>query len=163
MPTKVKFVEYGEQAKVKIVNYGEDMQVTPVEYGEQMKVKIVEYGEDFKVKIVRDTGACLITTACFEAAGLPDDCIELETMRCFRDEYLVSSTEGRKMIKEYYQIAPGIVEAIRREENSGIIFADIFRQVKEIVSLIKAGDLENAITYYKGMVIRLKQQYQNNL
>jgi hypothetical protein len=25
MPTKVTFVEYGEQAKVKIVSYGEDM------------------------------------------------------------------------------------------------------------------------------------------
>ena len=163
MPTKVKFVEYGEQAKVKIVNYGEDMQVTPVEYGEQMKVKIVEYGEDFKVKIVRDTGACFITTACVEAAGLPDNCIELETMRCFRDEYLANSLEGRRMIKEYYQTAPSIVKAIRREENSDVVFADIFRQIKEIVSLINSGDLENAITYYKEMVLRLKQQYQNNL
>ncbi len=33
MPTKVKFVEYGEQAKVRIVEYGEDMKVIPVELG----------------------------------------------------------------------------------------------------------------------------------
>ena len=105
------------------------------------------------------SGPCFITTACVEAAGLPDNCTELETMRYLRDEYLVKSVGGKKMIQEYYEIAPSIVEKIGREENSNEVFSAIFNNIREIVSLIKTGDLESATAYYKEMVVRLKQRY----
>ena len=163
MPTKVKFVEYGEQSKVKIVSYGEDMQVIPVEYGEQIKVKIVEYGEDFKVKIVQDTSSCFITTACVEAAGLPDDCIELQTLRQFRDSYLQKSKEGRRMIREYYKVAPRIVKEIRKKTNSSEILSEIFEDIKKIVSQIKNGNSRKAIISYKDIILRLEKEYTHDI
>lgn len=105
------------------------------------------------------SGPCFITTACVEAAGLSDNCTELETMRYLRDEYLAKSDEGKRLIQEYYEIAPSIVEKIRREENSDEIFSAIFNSIREIVSLIKAGDLESATAHYKEMVLRVKQKF----
>lgn len=105
------------------------------------------------------SGPCFITTACMEAAGLPDNCTELETMRYFRDGYLAKSDEGKRMIEEYYEIAPRIIERIKRDENSDEVFSGIFTDIRKTVSLIKIGDLESATAQYKGMVLRLKQNF----
>ena len=102
------------------------------------------------------SGSCFITTACVEAAGLSDNCTELETMRYFRDAYLAKSDGGKRMIEEYYEIAPRIVERIKRDENSDDVFSGIFNEIRRTVSLIKIGNLESATVQYKGMVLRLK-------
>ena len=83
-------------------------------------------------------------------------------MRHFRDGYLAKSDEGKKMIQEYYEIAPSIVEKIRKEENGKEIFSDIFDDIRQTVSLIKIGDLENAATHYKEMVSIVKQKFDKN-
>jgi hypothetical protein len=159
-PVKVKFVEYGEQARVKIVNYGEDMQVIPVEYGEQMRVKIVEYGEDFKVKIVQqDTSLCLITTACVEAKGLPDNCLELNTMRAFRDSYIKSLPDGEEIIREYYQVAPQIVARINRTDNWQEVYLNLYEQLVLIVELICRGENDEALRNCLRIFNELKQRY----
>ena len=72
---------------------------------------------------------------------------------------LAGSDEGKKMIQEYYEIAPTIVETIGREENSKEILGDIFSDIRGIVSLVKIGDLEDATEHYKEMVLGLKQRY----
>jgi len=159
MPTKVKFVEYGEQSKVKIVNYGEDMQVIPVEYGEQMKVKIVEYGEDFKVKVVKDTGPCFITTACVEAKGLPDNCLELNTVRAFRDSYIRALPNGEEILREYYEVAPQIVAGINRSENRRQVYFDLYEQLALNVELIRSRKNEEVFKNYLGIINELKQRY----
>ena len=105
------------------------------------------------------SGMCFITTACVEAAGLFDNCNELETMRYLRDEYLAKSVDGKRMIQEYYEIAPSIVEKMKREDNSKEVFCDIFNDIMGTVSLVKSGDLESATARYGGMVVRLKQRY----
>jgi predicted RNA-binding Zn-ribbon protein involved in translation (DUF1610 family) len=105
----------------------------------------------------RAGGLCFITTACVEAAGLPDNCTELETMRYLRDTYLAKSDDGKRMIQEYYEIAPSIVEKIKRYENTNEVFGDIFDKIRGIVSLIKIGDLESATAHYKEMVLRLEE------
>ena len=104
-------------------------------------------------------GLCFITTACVEAAGLPGNCTELEPMRYLRDEYLAKSDDGKRMIQEYYEIAPSIVEKIKREDNSKEVFGDISNDIRGIVLLIKTGNLESATEHYKDMVLRLKQKY----
>lgn len=159
MPTKVKFVEYGEQAKVKIVRYGEDMQVIPVEYGEQMKVKIVEYGEDFKVKIVKDTSLCFITTACIEAKGLSDNCPELNTVRAFRDSYIRALPNGEKILHEYYEVAPQIVAGINKSENRRQVYFDLYEQLALNVELIRSGKNEKVFRNYLRIFNELKQKY----
>lgn len=108
------------------------------------------------------SGGCFITEACVEAAGLPDDCMELQTLRDFRDNYLQKSVEGRRMIREYYEIAPIIVEEIRRRSNCDEIFSEIFEEIKGIVLQIRLGNSRKAITSYKAMVSRLKKEYVHN-
>lgn len=60
----------------------------------------------------KDKRLCLLTTACVRARGLGDDCIELQTLRTFRDEYVKGLPGGQEAIREYYEIAPAIVRAI---------------------------------------------------
>lgn len=159
MPTKVKFVEYGEQAKVKIVSYGEDMQVIPVQYGEQMKVKSVDYGEDFKVKIVQDTNPCFITTACIEAKGSPDNCPELTTVRAFRDSYIKGLPDSEEILREYYELAPQIVAGINRTDNPQQIYLNLYEELVSTVELIRQGKDDEVFRNYLRMLNELKQRY----
>lgn len=158
MPTKVKFVEYGEQAKVKIVDWGEDIEVIPVEFGEQMRVKIVEWGEDLKVKITQDTG-CFITTACAKAKGLPDNCVELNTLRKFRDQYVKSLSDGEKIIKHYYKIAPLIVKRIDQLNNSKDIYFTIWEDVLNCVDLINSNNYNKAMEEYYRIIKELERKF----
>ena len=57
-------------------------------------------------------GLCFITTAVCEELGKPDDCEELTAFRAFRDGYLRACPDGEDLIREYYDIAPGIVTCI---------------------------------------------------
>jgi hypothetical protein len=102
---------------------------------------------------------CFITDACVQAMGLPDNCRELQTLRWFRDNYLQKSREGRKIIKEYYEFAPEIVEEIKRRPNNKEIFKEIFKQIRKIVTQIESGNSMLAIKTYRHMIMQLKQKY----
>jgi hypothetical protein len=58
---------------------------------------------------------CFITTACCEALGLDNDCFELRTLRCYRDEVLAYRPGGVADIAAYYQLAPLILAQLPRE------------------------------------------------
>ena len=107
----------------------------------------------------QSSGLCFITTACVEAAGFPDTCRELESLRYLRDEHLAKSDDGKKEIDDYYKIAPKIIEKIRGERNSKEVFNCIFDEIQGISSIITSGDLEKATEYYKEMVLTLKKRY----
>lgn len=55
------------------------------------------------------SGACFLTTACTETLGLADDCVELRTLRAFRDRSLARSANGRALVAHYYEVAPVIL------------------------------------------------------
>lgn len=78
-------------------------------------------------------------------------------------EHLAKSDNGERRIQEYYEIAPSIVEKIKREDNSKEVFGDIFNDIRGIVSLIEIGDLKRATAHYNEMALRLKQKYEINL
>ena len=63
------------------------------------------------------SGGCFLTTACCEYKGLPDDCDELQAMRRIRDEYIRNQPYGDKLIRNYYESAPGIVQKINERED----------------------------------------------
>jgi hypothetical protein len=92
-----------------------------------------------------------------EAAGLPGNCTELKAMRYFRDDYLAKSDEWKRRIEGYYEIAPHLIERIKREESSDDIFSGVFCEIIKTVSLIKIGNLESATAQYNGMVHRLNK------
>lgn len=86
-------------------------------------------------------GFCLIVTACIEHAGLPYDCPELQIMRMFRDSYVIKRPDGVSLVKEYYKIAPTILQRIisSNEKDAKLIF--MLDKIREVTAMIEAGDL----------------------
>lgn len=104
-------------------------------------------------------GGCFLTTACVDARGLPDDCLELTTLRSFRDKILMPSAMGKKMVGEYYRIAPEIVETVNSFGNSSEIWNGVYLDVQRAVSLVSRGEFNKAFEHYKDMTTKLKRKY----
>lgn len=100
---------------------------------------------------------CFLTTACTAARGLPDDCVELQTLRAFRDGYMkVQATNGAAMIREYYQTAPTLVSAINARDNAAEIHDWMYRDlVLPSVRFIQRGQNARALDHYAGFVADL--------
>jgi hypothetical protein len=58
------------------------------------------------------SGGCFITAAACQQLGKTNDCYELNLLRTYRDEWLAYQPDGKKLVQEYYSIAPKIVDAI---------------------------------------------------
>lgn len=100
---------------------------------------------------------CFLTSACVEYLGKPDDCEELTKLRSFRDGYLKAREGGKKLIEEYYQIAPLIVEKINQSNERDKHYAYIYETVQNCLTYIDEGKDEKALELYKAMVVCLKE------
>lgn len=106
------------------------------------------------------SGGCFLTSACVEAMGLPDDCVELTTLRRLRDEWLVLQPGGQAEIDEYYRIAPCIVEKLHSEPDGLEILRRMYReQILPCVTDALAGKPADAHRRYREMVDALKEKY----
>lgn len=106
------------------------------------------------------SGGCYLTSACVEAKGLPDNCYELGVLRNFRDGYLAKVRGGEEEIREYYNIAPTIVNNIKKLPNSITVFEKIYEElVMPCVKLIDEGENEKAHEHYRAYTIALKELY----
>ena len=106
------------------------------------------------------SGWCFITSACTEAKGLPDDCHELTALRSLRDGYMRSIPEGEKEIREYYEVAPLIVSAIKEREDGTQRLRELYNwMVLPCVKLIDEGKPEDAHSLYKKWVNDLVKYY----
>ncbi len=95
---------------------------------------------------------CYITTACVEYKGLEDDCFILETLRKFRDEYMLTTEVGKALVEEYYKTAPAIVVKIKQSKHARDIFEDIFQNyLSKAVSLIMCNKYPEAQSLYTEM------------
>ena len=95
---------------------------------------------------------CFLTSAACELRGLPDDCHELSVLRCFRDDVLVMSREGRALVEEYYREAPRLVPLVKvngEQDNT-------WREIQLTVDHIEQGNHLAAIAAYRGMFERLR-------
>lgn len=118
------------------------------------------YEECPRYKGRNGSGGCFITSACTEDRGLPDDCVELTTLRAFRDGYMKSLPQGQDEICQYYHIAPAIVDKIHSLSNAKEIFDSIYIElVLPCVELIKLGNNEAAYLKYRDYVQLLRRQY----
>ncbi len=106
-----------------------------------------------------EEGNCFLTTACIKYYGLKDDCYELKTLREFRDNYLLSSTQGKELVKQYYKVAPIIVKSLEADSRRKILFEEIFSQIKLACLAIERGEFDNATKIYESAVINLYQKY----
>jgi hypothetical protein len=97
---------------------------------------------------------CFLTTACTAARGLPDDCMELQTLRSFRDGYMkTQASDGAAMIREYYQTAPAVVSAINALDDAAEIYDWMYRDlVVPSVRFIQHGQNARALDHYAGFL-----------
>lgn len=105
-------------------------------------------------------GLCYITTAVCESLGRPDDCYELNLLRNYRDTYLSSKDEGRRIVEEYYDIAPTIVNRIRRADDATEIFQGIWNDyLQPCVKMIEQNQMDECQDCYTDMVHNLQKKY----
>ena len=107
-------------------------------------------------------GGCYLTTACVVSKGLPDDCDELQTLRIFRDSYLISLDNGKEQVEEYYHMAPSVVSAINKGKNSSEIWSLVYDElVAPCVQMIKSGQNDSAYNHYRTYSMKLYAKYCN--
>lgn len=102
--------------------------------------------------------ACYLTSACVGYLGKPDDCYELTTLRAFRDGYLKGTAEGDALVKQYYEVAPKIVEQIEATGKQQQYYEYIYDVVKQCVACIENGDQEGALSRYRDMTLKLQSE-----
>lgn len=103
---------------------------------------------------------CFVTTAVCRSLRKPGDCREIVLMKRFRDGYFSRSEEGKRLIEEYYDIAPTIVKRIAREADSGEKYLYLWNTyIKKCVDLIAAEENEQCGRLYRAMMSELKEAY----
>lgn len=103
---------------------------------------------------------CYITTAVCESLNKPDDCYELTALRTYRDEYLLATKSGQKIVEEYYNIAPTIVKRISRQPDAGRIYRGIWEEyLSPCIRLIEENRKEECRDRYIEMVRKLEKEY----
>lgn len=96
---------------------------------------------------------CFITSAVCDYCGKPDDCVELTTLRNYRDGWLKNQADGKKLIEEYYKIAPKIVRSIRKLSNCKEIFSSLLSNyIEPCIELINSGKFVECKNLYIKMV-----------
>ena len=94
-------------------------------------------------------GGCYITTAVCEVFKLPDNCDTLNTLRKFRDGYMMATPERRALVREYYTSAPANLSAIRRMPDANDMFRLIYiRYIRPAVLNIKNDNNARAFALY---------------
>lgn len=103
---------------------------------------------------------CYITTAVCEHLDKPDDCYELTTLRDYRDHYLMQTEEGRGIVEDYYEIAPGIVMMINMRKDAEAVYSNLYQQyLVPCIEMIEAGENEACQNLYMDMVHNLQKEY----
>lgn len=103
---------------------------------------------------------CYITTAVCDSLGKADDCYELNTLRGFRDNYMMHSKMGRILVKEYYETAPVLVMRMNSVKESKFIYQDIYEQfIQPCITYIEDKKYGECQSKYSEMVQTLKERY----
>lgn len=101
-----------------------------------------------------------ITTAMCHDTGKADDCKELQTLRCYRDEVMLKNEEGRSLVQDYYRKAPKIVAKIDQHPNPQEIYTQLrHTYIEPAARAAKLGQNEQALFLYLIMVEKLAAQY----
>lgn len=106
------------------------------------------------------TKLCYVTTAVCKSLHKPDHCYELETLRHYRDEYLMHEEGGRELVEKYYDIAPTIVRRIDKNANADEKYRYIWENyLKPCITAIENGELAECRETYIDMVEELQNEY----
>lgn len=110
------------------------------------------------------TSFCFITTAVCEYYGKPDDCVELETLRHYRDTWLQKQPDGPQLIAEYYAIAPDIVRAMQASNKFGLYCKKLWLEyIEPCLDMIHKGAFESCKRHYIKMVRYVQAEFSPNM
>ena len=103
---------------------------------------------------------CFITTAVCDSFNKPDNCYELTMFRNFRDNWLINEIDGKELIKEYYNNAPKIVDAINSRSNKSEIYLNIWNTyLKACLQFIENKKYSECKDLYIQMVRNLEKKF----
>lgn len=106
-------------------------------------------------------GLCFITTATCVALNKEDDCEELLAFKHYRDTVLIYESDGSELIREYYRIAPRIVEAIESEEDPKQLYQKLWDNYIVVgYKYLLKNDMIKAKETYINMVLSLCKKYE---
>jgi hypothetical protein len=103
---------------------------------------------------------CFLTTSCVKYFGLDDHCYELETLRLFRDQYLLKSQEGKELVGQYYNIAPSLVKKLESSEKRHELFKIIFSEIQSSCIAIDNKEYKKATDIYISAVSNLLDYFK---
>lgn len=93
--------------------------------------------------------ACYITTCCMTYKGLPDNCVELEVLRKYRDKLIQEDPEFRAKVIEYYRNAPLIIQQIENHTKKEDVYNELYNEmIKPCIDLLNAGQIDKAKNLY---------------
>lgn len=132
------------------------------EEGLEWMKKAADLGHRYAVKSMNhingNSSSCFLTTACIESKGLPDNCIELTTLRYYRDNILCKNEEGIKAIEYYYKIAPDIVKKVNMRQDARYIWNEVYNEnIIPCVKYINNKEYDKTYDLYKRMVDKLEK------
>ena len=108
------------------------------------------------------SGGCFLTTVACEFYGKPDDCYELTILRNYRDHWLAHQRNGKELIREYYEIAPSIVKAIKESPDYAQICSSIMNNyINPCINLINSHQEQECRDLYISLVKDLKKSMFN--
>lgn len=103
---------------------------------------------------------CYITTLLCGILKLSDSNYYINSLRNFRDNYLIKNNEYSKLLVEYDIVGPMICSKLLEDKQNRIISARIFyNYISPIVSLIEDKMYNDAIIRYIMMVDKLRNLY----
>ncbi|MFC4808820.1 tetratricopeptide repeat protein [Paenibacillus sp. GCM10023250] len=106
-------------------------------------------------------GWCFLTTATCQSLGKEDDCEEILAFKKYRDEHLIEDSDGASLIREYYRIAPEIIEKIEQQPNSKETYQELYDHYIAVgYAFLLNKDYVKAKATYVDMVQYLCERYQ---
>jgi hypothetical protein len=102
---------------------------------------------------------CFLTTACVNYYSLPDNCYELNTLRHYRDTFLVSTPQRKALVKQYYKVAPKIVKLTKKDVDHKRVYQYIYLCITTACSQIEKNNLLAAKKTYTSLVTTLMRRY----
>ena len=151
IPPVKKRIERAQKSLSWFIGRGENFRIT--------NVSIQEFGEE-EPELYQQEASCFLTTACVTAMGLPDNCLELTTLRHFRDNYVIHSQGGLELIDEYYRISPAIVRSMARQPEGLLGFIRLyFELVQPCVRMIRQGHCREAMAHYIAITRNLEANH----
>lgn len=110
--------------------------------------------QDIQRYAIRKAGktGCFITTAICQSLGAGDKCWQLQVLRAFRDDYMLTDEKRAAFVQEYYDDAPTVVELLDALPHSSEVYRHMYYvYIVAVLDALAAADNERALELYQQM------------